>query len=154
MGNRVLSVLHGRRLAGTLDKNLPSDITRALRSKTIEKGLDWLRNNYPMDEDAAIMARIEREDKEEEERLARYMKGLGPQSGHWGAQLGEGDDIYGKSVFKEVRVKNEARLLAKQEKERKEWLEGEMKDQERLKQLQKNTQLQKYNPSAVVEGES
>jgi rhomboid-like protein len=155
MGNRILSVLQGRRLAGTLDMNLPSDITREVRAKTIENGLQWLRKNHPMDEDAAIMARIEREDKEEEERLVQYVKGLGPQSGQWGAQLGEGDDIYGKSVLKEVRKENEARLLAEQEKERKEWLEGEAKDQEKYrKHLKKNTALQEYTPAEVVKGES
>lgn len=154
MGNRALSVLQGRRLAGTLDKSLPTDITRTVRTRTIENGLHWLRNNYPVDEDAAILARIEREDKEEEERLLRYVQDLGPQSGTWGAQLGEGNDIYGKSVLKEVRKENEARLLAEQEKERKEWLESEVKDQERIqKQLQRNTELQKYNPSAIIEGE-
>ncbi|OKL60441.1 hypothetical protein UA08_04323 [Talaromyces atroroseus] len=152
MGNRTLSVLQGRRLAGTLDLSLPSDITREVRSKTIEKGLQWLRDNHPMDEDAAIMARIEREEKEEEEQLLQYVKGLGPQSGQWGAQLGEGDDIYGKSVLKEVRKENEARLLAKHEKERKEWLEGEAKDRERYQRhLKRNTALQTYNPSEVVE---
>ncbi|EED20270.1 rhomboid family protein, putative [Talaromyces stipitatus ATCC 10500] len=152
MGNRILSVIHGRRLAGTLDQDLPSDITRAVRSKTIENGLRWLRANHPLDEDAAILARIEREEKEEEERLLRYVKEMGPQSGHWGAQLGEGNDIYGRSTFQEKRKVNEARLLAEQEKKRKEWLEGEMKDREKIqKQLKGNTELQKYNPSAVVE---
>jgi rhomboid-like protein len=109
-----------------------------------------------MDEDAAIMARIEREEQEEEERLYRHVEEQGlykPQSGQWGAQLGDGDDIYGKSVFQEVRKKNEARLLAEEEDKRKEWLEGEVKDREKIQmQLKRNTELQKYNPSAVVEG--
>lgn len=156
MGNRILSVLQGRRLQGTLDLDLPSDITRAVRPRTIETGLHWLRKNYPVDEDAAIMARIEREEREEEERLQRLASELGlykPQSGHWGAQLGEANDIYGKSVLKEVRERNEARLLAEQEKKRKEWLEGEAKDQEKIRmQLKRNTELQKYEEAAVVEG--
>jgi rhomboid-like protein len=153
MGNRILSVLHGRRLEGTLDVNLPSDIKRTVRPRIIENGLQWLRANHPIDEDAAILARIEREEKEEEERLLRYVKEAGPQSGHWNAQLGEGGDIYGRSTFQETRKVNEARLLAEQEKKRKEWLEGEMKDREKIqKQLKRNTELQKYNPSAVVEG--
>uniref|UniRef100_A0A093V434 Rhomboid protein 1, mitochondrial n=1 Tax=Talaromyces marneffei PM1 TaxID=1077442 RepID=A0A093V434_TALMA len=152
MGNRILSVLHGRRLEGTLDLNLPSDIKRAVRSRTIENGLQWLRANHPIDEDAAILARIEREEKEEEERLLQYVQELGPQSGHWNAQLGEEGDIYGRSTFQETRKLNEARLLKEQEKNRKEWLEGEMKDREKIqKQLKGNTELQKYNPSAVVE---
>jgi rhomboid-like protein len=153
MGNRILSVLHGRRLEGTLDVNLPSDIIRTVRPRTIENGLQWLRANHPIDEDAAILARIEREEKEEEERLLRYVQELGPQSGQWNAQLGEGGDIYGRSTFQETRKVNEARLLKEEEKKRQEWLEGEMKDREKIqKQLKGNTELQKYNPSAVVEG--
>lgn len=153
MGNRILSVLHGRRLQGTLDLNLPADIKRTVRPRTIEHGLQWLRANHPIDEDAAILARIEYEEKEEEERLLRYVQELGPQSGHWNAQLGEGGDIYGRSTFQETRKVNEARLLAEEKKKRKEWLEGEMKDREKIeKQMKGNTELQKYNPSAVVEG--
>lgn len=155
MGNRILSVLHGRRLEGTLDLDLPPDIKRTVRPRIIEHGLQWLRANHPIDEDAAILARIEREEKEEEERLLRYVQDLGPQSGHWNAQLGEGGDIYGRSTFQETRKANEARLLKEQEEKRKEWLEGEMKDREKIeKQMKGNTELQKYNPSAVVEGNS
>lgn len=156
MGNRVLRDLQERRLAGTLDQPLPAEITRVVKSRTIESGLHWLREHHPMDEDAAIMARIEREEREEEERLYRHAEAEGlyrPQSGHWGARLGEGDDIYGSSVFQKVREKNEARLLAEEEAKRKEWLEGELAERENAqKQLQRNTELQKYTPSAVVEG--
>lgn len=155
MGNRILSVLQGRRLQGTLDLDLPADITRAVRPRTIGNGLKWLRKNYPVDEDAAIMARIEREEREEEERLRRQAEELyRPQSGHWGAPLGEANDIYGKSVLKEIREQNEARLLAEEEKKRKEWLEGEAKEQEKIRmQLKKNTELQKFDEAAVIEGE-
>lgn len=141
-----------------MDQPLPADITRVVKSRTVERGLHWLRENHPMDEDAAIMARIEQEEREEEERLYRHAEAEGlyrPQSGHWGAQLGDGDDIYGKSVLKEFREKNEARLLAEEEVKRKEWIEGEAKDREKVQmQLQRNTELQKYTPSAVVEGRS
>lgn len=158
MGNRILSVLHGRRVSGTLDLDLPTDITRSVRQSTIHAGLKWLRAKYPVDEDAAILARIEREEQEEEEKLIRRAEELGlykPQSGSYGAELGEGNNVWGKSVLKEVRQKNEARLLEEQERKRKEWLEGEQKDLETLKrQIQKNTALQKFEESAVVEGES
>ncbi|KAH8693041.1 putative rhomboid family protein [Talaromyces proteolyticus] len=151
-GNRILSLLQGRRFAGTLDMPFPPDITKAVRPKTIEKGLHWLRENYSMDEDAAIMARIEREEKEEEERLYRQVQQLGPQSGHWGARLGEGEDIYGESIIKKNLKQNEARLLAEEEKARQEWLESELKEQEKMQShIKKNTQLQKYTEAAVVE---
>lgn len=156
MGNRIVSVLQGRREAGTLDMPFPSDITSAARPRTIENGLHWLRKQYPMDEDAAIMARIEREEREEEEALYRHVKEQGlhqPQSGHWGARLGDGKDIRGESVFKKIREKNEAKNAARDEKERKEWLEGEAAELAKMQShLKKNTQLQKYEEGAVVEG--
>lgn len=156
MGNRIVSVLQGRRETGTLDLPFPTDISRAVRPKTIENGLHWLRKEYPMDEDAAIMARIEREEREEEERLYQHVKEQGlhhPQSGRWGARFGKGQDIRGESVFQKIREKNEARILAEDEKEREEWLEGEAAEQAKMqKHLKKNTELQKYNEAAVVEG--
>ncbi|KAL4999542.1 hypothetical protein BDV10DRAFT_53180 [Aspergillus recurvatus] len=155
MGNRVLSVLQARRHAGTLDLDLPADITRAARPFTINAGLEYLRKNYPMDEDAAIMARIEREEQEHEEKLAREAEELGlfkPQSGTYGAELGEQNDPSGRSVLKAIREVNEKRILAETEKERQEWLEGEDNYREKLKQhMAKNTALQKIEDTTALE---
>ncbi|KKK16721.1 hypothetical protein ARAM_004180 [Aspergillus rambellii] len=155
MGNRALSVLQGRRLDGTLDLDFPADITRAVRAAGLDAGLKYLRENYPIDEDAAIMARIEREEREEETKLIRRAEELGlykPQSGSYGAELGEGDDPSGRSVLKEYRKQNEERLLAEAERKRQEWLEGEEKDREKWKQqMEKNTSLQKYEDTSALE---
>ncbi|KAL4975472.1 hypothetical protein BDW66DRAFT_160442 [Aspergillus desertorum] len=155
MGNRVLSVLQARRLAGTLDLDLPSDITRAAPPSAINAGLKYLRKNYPVDEDAAIMARIEREEQEYEEKLAQEAEEQGlykPQSGTYGAELGEQNDPSGRSVLKAIRERNEKRILAEAEKERREWLEGEEKYREKLKQhMAKNTALQKVEDTTALE---
>ena len=120
--------------------------------------LQWLRKNYPLDEDAAIFARIEREELQEEEKLVRRAEELGlykPQSGSYGAELGDSNDPYGKSVLKETRKRNEARLLAEQEKQRQEWLDGEQKEREKLEHMrQKNTALQRFEDTASLEGET
>jgi rhomboid-like protein len=156
MGNRVLSVLQARRLAGTLDLDLPADIKRVSHPATLDKGLEYLRKNYPLDEDAAIMARIEREERETEEKFIRQAEDLGlykPQSGSYGAELGEKNDPSGKSVLAEIRKRNEERLLAEAENKRQEWLEGEEQDREKLKQhLAKNTALQKFEDTSALEG--
>lgn len=156
MGNRVLSVLQARRLAGTLDLDLPTDIKRVSHPATLDKGLEYLRKNYPLDEDAAIMARIEREERETEEKFIRQAEDLGlykPQSGSYGAELGEKNDPSGKSVLAEIRKRNEERLLAEAENKRQEWLEGEEQDREKLKQhLAKNTALQKFEDTSALEG--
>ncbi|KAF7595766.1 hypothetical protein BBP40_004897 [Aspergillus hancockii] len=155
LGNRVLAVLQGRRLDGTLDIDLPSDITRSVRPSSLDAALQWLRKKYPLDEDAAILARIEREELEKEEKFIRRAENLGlykPQSGSYGAKLGDSNDPYGKSILKEAVKHNEARLLAEQEKRRKEWLDGEQKEREKLEHLkQKNTALQKFDDIAALE---
>ncbi|KAL4877204.1 hypothetical protein BJY04DRAFT_198756 [Aspergillus karnatakaensis] len=155
MGNRILSVLQARRLAGTLDLDLPADIQRAARHSTVDAGLEYLRKEYPIDEDAAIMARIEREELEAEQKLIWRAEEIGlykPQSGTYDAELGEKNDPSGRSILKQMRERNEKKNKAQVEKERKEWLEGEEKDRESLKRhLAKNTALQKFDESTAVE---
>ncbi|KAE8145913.1 hypothetical protein BDV25DRAFT_60304 [Aspergillus avenaceus] len=155
LGNRVLAVLQGRRLDGTLDLDLPSDITRAVRSSSLDAALGWLREHYPLDEDAAILARIEREEQEEEKKLVRRAEELGlykPQSGSYGAELGESNDPSGKSILQEARKHNEERLLAEHERKRQEWLSGEQREREMFEHMRhKNTALQKSEDTAALE---
>lgn len=156
LGNRTLAVLQARRVDGTLDLDLPSDISRGVPQLQLDTALEWLRQNYPIDEDAAILARIEREEFEAEQKLVRRAEQLGlykPQSGSYDAELGEDKSVYGKSVLKEAREKNEKRLLAEKERKRQQWLEGENEELERLqRQVEGNTALQKYQESALTEG--
>ncbi|KAJ5820561.1 Peptidase S54 rhomboid, partial [Penicillium riverlandense] len=147
LGNRVLALLHSRRLSGTLDINLPAEVTRTVPQSQIDKALEWLRENYPVDEDACIMQRIEREEREDEEKFNYH-----PQSGSYGAQLGEQNDAYGRSVFQKMREKNEKQYLEEEERKRKAWLEGEGQEYEQMRRLVKgNTKLQKFEEAAVVE---
>lgn len=156
VGNRVLAVLQGRREAGTLDLDLPEDITHSVRKLSLDTALKFLRANYPLDEDAAILARIEREEADEEQKLIRRAEELGlykPQSGTYGAERGEKDDPSGKSALLELRKRNEARILEQEEKKRQAWLEGEQQDLEVLKQqAEKNKALQTIDNTAALEG--
>ncbi|KAI9039504.1 rhomboid protease PCP1 [Aspergillus affinis] len=155
MGNRVLAVLHGRRLNGTPELDLPKDITSAVRGPSRDKALEWLREHYPLDEDAAILARFEREAREEEQKLIRRAENLGlykPQSGSFGAELGESNDPSGRSILQETRQRNEARILAEEEERRQKWLEGEEQEREKMQQMVKrNTDLQLYEDSTALE---
>ena len=54
-GNDLLERLQEQRLQGTLDQKLPYP------DALIDKGLKYLREKHPFDEDAAIIARIDRE---------------------------------------------------------------------------------------------
>lgn len=93
---------------------------------------------------------------EEEDRLLRRAEEEGlyrPQSGTYGAERGEGDNPWGKSMLKEMRERNEARILKEEEEKRKEWMEGEQRELEKLKrEVRGNTALQKFQDSALVEG--
>ncbi|KAJ5280639.1 hypothetical protein N7478_006011 [Penicillium angulare] len=155
LANRTLAVLHARRLEGTLDLDLPVEITRSVTQSQLDAALQWLRVKYPVDEDAAIMARIDREEQEAEQKLVRRAEQLGlykPQSGSYEAELGENNSVYGKSVLKEAREKNEKRLLKEQELKRQAWLDGEHEERERLqRQFEGNTELQQYQESALTE---
>ncbi|KAK2787004.1 hypothetical protein FQN52_007446 [Onygenales sp. PD_12] len=155
--NRMLRILQERRVTGRIDVELPADVKVALSEDTITTGLNWLRKRYPMDEDAAILKRFEREEIEEEQRLIRRGLELGlykPQSGKFDKPIEKEGDVYGKSVLQEVRESNEARAKVEVEKRNREWLEGEAKDRKVLqRQLQKNTDLQKYKDSAVIEAQ-
>ncbi|KAF9887460.1 hypothetical protein FE257_010177 [Aspergillus nanangensis] len=155
IGNRIISVLQSRRVDGTLDLDLPPDILLAARPRIVDAGLKWLRENYPLDEDAAIMARIEREEKQEQDKLVRRAEALGlykPQSGTYQAELGDSNDPSGRSVLQEAREQNEARLLAEQERKRQEWLEGGHEQLEQVQRsIQNNTALQKFDNSAALE---
>ncbi|OQV09629.1 hypothetical protein CLAIMM_13731 [Cladophialophora immunda] len=128
--NRLLRVLHGRRHDGTLDLPLPKDVESQLGKfpHAVEDSLHYLRQAYPIDEDEAILYRIEREEDElEKDHPSVLMQrgqdiGLyrahtapeesyyGPQSGHYQAELSEREgDPYGKSELDRIRAENEAR---------------------------------------------
>lgn len=83
----------------------------------MDGALRWLRLEYPIDEDAAILRRIEREEAGQgDEVLIHRAESLGlyrPQSGLYGAKLGDEGDIYGESQLQQLRRENE--LKAQQE---------------------------------------
>lgn len=99
-GNWILRILHGQRLSGALDEALPIPHPTAYLRSLAATGLTWLRANYPVDEDAAIMARIEKEQREEEERLTADAERLGIYKPQGGSDKG---NVYGKSGLDAIR---------------------------------------------------
>ncbi|KAH7330124.1 hypothetical protein BKA65DRAFT_508568 [Rhexocercosporidium sp. MPI-PUGE-AT-0058] len=110
--NRLLRVLHGRRVAGTLGD--PSYTSSAFEAKAIEIGLKWLRKNVPVDEVMCAGLRAEKELAEMEHDIVSDAERIGlykPNSG-------SGKNVYGDSVIDRVRKANEAKLDAKEAKQR------------------------------------
>lgn len=97
-GNKLLRTLQEQRVAGTLDDDTsasPHHISRALV---------WLRKNYPVDEDSAIVERLEREEAEVE-RI-----GYVPQ-------IGIGSGQYSQSIVEEIQKYHKEKAAQKRENE-------------------------------------
>lgn len=104
-GNLILRIQHGRRLAGTLETTALSFPENTNYSDRVaDKALDWLRANYPIDEEAAALLRAERDAAQLGEKFDVYK----PQQGI------PGDERYGKSGLDEIREFNEKRVAERE----------------------------------------
>ena len=63
-GNLILQLLQVQRVAGILDEGIPD-----IDESTLNQGLEYLRTKYPLDEDAAIISRLEREEAQQSQDL-------------------------------------------------------------------------------------
>lgn len=97
-GNKLLRTLQEQRIAGTLDEDTSASPDQ------ISRGLEWLRKNYPVDEDSAIVARFEREEAEVE-RI-----GYVPQ-------IGIGSGQYSQSIVEEIQKYNKVKAAQKRNNE-------------------------------------
>lgn len=89
-GNQLLQILQKQRVSGTLDEKVeasPSDVLAAL---------EWLRIKIPVDEDQAIIARLEREEQEDDAKAAKITSYVPQRDAHL-------TGLYGPSQFEEIR---------------------------------------------------
>ena len=106
--NRLLSVLHGQRVAGTLgDPDAPGS-ANPYEERARQVGLAWLRENVPVDEIRSAGLQAEKELAAmgmdigaDSERLALYRPNSVPV---------EKQEVYGRSVLDAVRVGKENQL--------------------------------------------
>ncbi|KAL8771116.1 MAG: hypothetical protein Q9209_003287 [Squamulea sp. 1 TL-2023] len=89
-GNRLLHLVQAQRLAGTIDEETPAPPGQKQRA------LAWLRKHYPVDEERAIINRLERE----EQTALRPPRKLG-------------DSVYGDPVIDQIKRRNLARQAQK-----------------------------------------
>ncbi|KAL8819781.1 MAG: hypothetical protein Q9223_001850 [Gallowayella weberi] len=97
-GNQLLHLVHDQRVAGTIDQDIP----KFRRQKP--KALAWLRKKYPVDEEQAILRRLDREEQAAFE-----------------SQTPQGDSVYGNPVIDQIKKRN----LAKQAKKEAEKAKAE-----------------------------
>lgn len=89
-GNQLLQILQKQRVSGTLDEKVeasPNDVLAAL---------EWLRIKIPVDEDQAIVARLEREEQEDDAKAAKITSYVPQRDAHL-------TGLYGPSRFEEIR---------------------------------------------------
>lgn len=116
--NRLLHIIHGRRVAGTLDDPGLRVNTAKFSPKHRNMALAWLRKTVPVDEitNAGLRAEDELavlEGGMQEEGQEENTEQRKPYSGWLKEKLfkdtPKNDDIYGPSVFDAIRAKNIAR---------------------------------------------
>ena len=101
LGNALLETLQKQRITGTLDHPIAHE---GVDANLVGKALLWLRANYAVDEEEAIIKRIEFEEHQLESQFvadAERFKTYRPQ------ERAKEEGIYGKSQLEAIRKENE-----------------------------------------------
>lgn len=126
--NRLLRILHGRRVAGTLDDPAYNGNTSSFTADEKSKALLYLRRNVPVDELLNAGLRAEDELRELEREASGEMEDDATVSdADKTKRASKSDPVYGESVFDEIRARN---IAKREEAERQEAEERE--ERERL----------------------
>ena len=99
-GRNLLRILQAQRVSGTLDQAITAP---GVSEHMIASALAWLRVNHPADEDAAIIARLEEEDRH------RQLGSLGSEKAdlYIAQQDPEGTALSGRSALEAIRQRRE-----------------------------------------------
>ncbi|KAL7946322.1 hypothetical protein V8C42DRAFT_320257 [Trichoderma barbatum] len=129
--NHLLRILHGRRVAGTLEDPAFAIHTAQFADEEIARALAYLRKTVPVEEirNAGLRAEDELEQLEQEmeqaaEKKAKATSGDGKDEEDT-ADVYKPDPIYGRSKLDEMRARNKARNKAREKA-----LEEELKAKE------------------------
>ncbi|KAG6007858.1 hypothetical protein E4U21_005446 [Claviceps maximensis] len=124
-GNRLLRILHGRRVAGTLEDPSFAVNTAQYPEQLLTSGLEYLRQNVPVNEvlNAGLRAEdelnqmdremAEREAQEKSEKDAHgALDGSNDVADAPPAASAPADPVYGRSAFDQIRARNIAKQKA------------------------------------------
>ncbi|TWU74431.1 hypothetical protein ED733_004162 [Metarhizium rileyi] len=117
-GNRLLRVLHGRRVAGTLDDPAFAVHTAQFPEELVIRGLAYLREEVSVDEVMNAGLRAEDElnqmDRDAEEREPQEEKAsAAAEEAKDPDAIPEADPVYGRSSFDQIRARNIAKQKVK-----------------------------------------
>ena len=122
-GNELLRVLHHQRVSGTLDEEVSAS------SNNIRRGLAWLRLTIPVDEDRALIGRLEREEYEADQEYIAYTK-----------------RNYSRSVLEQFREHNRNKAAEREATER----EATEKNADKFADSSANISAPESPPKAVI----
>lgn len=118
--NKLLKILHGRRVAGTLDDPELQGNTASFSKREIERALEYLRKTVPVDEITNAGLRAEDELRALEGAAdadgtdAAQKDGSRGSSGGWMYKQTGDQNVYGEGVLDKIRARNRARREAEE----------------------------------------
>lgn len=121
--NKLLRILHGRRVAGSLDDPEVQANTASFTDREIRQGLEWLRANVPVDEitNAGLRAEDElrvlesaAESEADADATAGEDTSAGRKSSPWLYRETGDKNVYGESIIDKIRARNVARREAEE----------------------------------------
>lgn len=121
--NKLLKILHGRRVAGTLEDPELQVNTETFTQREVERALEYLRKTVPVDEitNAGLRAEDELRALEEETSVQEAEGKDAPQkdgerrsSGGWIYKETGNQNVYGEGVLDKIRARNIARREAEE----------------------------------------
>jgi rhomboid-like protein len=114
--NHLLRILHGRRVAGTLDDPAFAVHTRQFSDDQINKALEYLRKTVSVDEvmNAGLRAEDELNELEAKQAPRDKQKDEAEEVEEEKEPEPEPDSVYGNGVFDKIRARNIAKNVAKE----------------------------------------
>lgn len=125
--NYLLRVLHGRRVAGTLQDPAYAVNTAQFSGQQISTALAYLRKKVPVEEirNAGLRAEDELEQLEKDLAKEKEKANKKPEDVEEPEEEVKADPVYGRSQFDEIRARNRAKQKAREREEEEERLAAE-----------------------------
>ncbi|KAL8902738.1 MAG: hypothetical protein Q9207_004413 [Kuettlingeria erythrocarpa] len=106
-GNRIMELVQEQRVEGMIDEDIPE-----VPPRRKEQALAWLRKNVPLDEDQAILTRL---DREEENSLKPQVQRPGTKSPHAESREEKEEKEKAEAEGKPLPLSREQALVRRQE---------------------------------------